>query len=142
MPLYDDYRADIRLRLGLTVPPLAQQADGFGLVLNNPELWEDRHRAFNLLRVGGFFTDAECERIAQRLLKGVSRELGYEVALSDLALQILAANEEAIANAGQEPVKEEGSEMDHSTDAHALATNPPNTITDALDSYLQSKQAG
>lgn len=133
MPLFEDYQANVQIRLGLTVPTLANQAQSYGLVLANAELWEDRHRAWNLLRLGGFLTDAEADRIACRLIKGVGRELGYELAMSDLALQILAANEDAITSAGHEPLAQDDA-TDHS---------PTDTPTvDALDNYLQAKQAG
>lgn len=132
MPLFEDYQANVQIRLGLTVPSLSDQAKSYGLILSNDQLWEDRHRAWNLLRLGGFLTDAEADRIAYRLIKGVGRELGYEVAISDLALQLLAANEEAIVNAGQEPVKEEPATKPQPSDDPAL---------DALDNYLKTKQA-
>ena len=80
------------------------------MTLANSEIWEERHRAWNLLRIGGFLTENEVKRIGQRLVRGIGQDVHFEKAVLDLATEIAA-----VAPAPPEPAESEdeapGSEL-------------------------------
>jgi hypothetical protein len=100
MPTRAEFKADLSLQLGLSVPPLAAQCQGHGLILSNAELWEQRHQAWLLLRVGGFLTDNEAEKIGVRITNAIALEVGFDSAVAT-ALDLLT-------NSLQERKPEEG----------------------------------
>jgi hypothetical protein len=84
MPLRTDFNLKLRVQLGLTAPPIATQLKQLGLELLNPEIWEQRHLAWNLLRLGGFISDHEAELVAGRLIKALGQEAAYAKGLVSL----------------------------------------------------------
>ncbi|MEB3320400.1 MAG: hypothetical protein VKI63_05625 [Cyanobium sp.] len=86
--LKTNFPDDIQITLGAMAPPLKQQVEAQGMSLANHELWEERHRAWNLLRIGGYLTDAETKRIGRRLVNGIGQDAHFEAAVHDLALEL------------------------------------------------------
>lgn len=123
MPLRTEFKASINIELGYEVKPLVQQCAEQGLVLKDPDLWEERRKAWSLLRIGGFLTDTEVARIAHRLIQEIQLSVGFETALSEVRVQMLQPEEEP--EAGLEPAP--------ATDPH---TAPP-AGQDALGHYLK-----
>lgn len=101
--LKTNYPNRLAISLGALVPPIAEQVARHGLNLHNAEAWERRHRAWNLLRIGGYLTDAECERVANRLIKGIAQDAYYDTALDNLVEEITGAPPAAAAEPQQEP---------------------------------------
>ena len=77
--------------------------------LDNHEQWERRHQAWNLLRIGGFLTKAEVQRIGRRLVRGIAQDSHFDTARAELGQEIL--KELHIQTGPAEPVvpAEEGS---------------------------------
>ena len=73
-----EFPTDIPVTLGACVPPIKQQVAAAGMTLNNHEMWERRHTAWNLLRIGGFLTEAEIQRIGHRLVRGISQDAHFD----------------------------------------------------------------
>jgi len=118
--LKTEFPSQISLVLGALAPSFKEQVEAMGMTLANHEIWEERHRAWNLLRIGGFLTENEIKRVGQRLVRGVGQDVHFEKAVMDLATEIAA-----VASAPPEPSEpEEG------------ATGGELTI------YLDSNEAG
>lgn len=86
--LKTNFPDDIHITLGALARPLREQVEAQGMTLANHELWEERHRAWNLLRIGGYLTDAETRRIGRRLVHGIGQDAHFESAVKDLALEL------------------------------------------------------
>lgn len=136
--LKSDFPTDsVDILLGAMVPPLADQAKAYGLTLTNAEAWERKHRAWNILRIGGLLTDAESDRIARRMVKEITRDLTYEAALGDLVEEITGGKPtncepcpepEPIAQAA-----EPGATDEASPPAGELSRYLPDSIVDGRD---------
>jgi hypothetical protein len=85
-----DFPARLPIILGLGTQPIAKQVSSQGLVLDNPEQWERRHQAWNILRIGGFLTPTETMRIHERLVRGISGDAHYDTARHNLGQELLA----------------------------------------------------
>ena len=114
--LRTEFPTSLPITLGALMPPIKDQVEAAGLVLDNHEMWERRHQAWNLLRIGGFFTDAEVQRIGRRLMRGIAQDAHFDTAKAELGAEILkelhietGANEPA---AEAEPAGEQGGELD------------------------------
>lgn len=81
MPLRSEFKADPLLELGIGVPTLADQCAEQGLVLRDPDLWEERHKAWALLKLGGFLSDVESARIGNRLVEQIGLATGFDTTL-------------------------------------------------------------
>lgn len=86
--LKTNFPDDIHITLGALAPSLQQQVEAQGMTLANHELWEERHRAWNLLRIGGYLTDAETKRVGRRLVHGIGQDAHFEAAVKDLAVEL------------------------------------------------------
>jgi hypothetical protein len=100
--LKTEFPSQISLVLGALAPPFKEQVEAMGMTLSNHEIWEERHRAWNLLRIGGFLTENEIKRVGQRLVRGIGQDVHFEKAVIDLAQEIAA-----VAPAPPEPAESE-----------------------------------
>lgn len=89
--LKTEFPTHLPINLGLTVPLLKDQVEAQGLTLSNHQAWEERHAAWNLLRIGGFLTDCETSRIAERLKKALAQDVFFEKASQDLEAEVKSA---------------------------------------------------
>jgi hypothetical protein len=89
--LKTEFPTHIPVDLGLLVPPLKTQVEALGLALPNHELWDERHAAWNLLRVGGLLTESEVVRIAQRIKKALAQDVFFNKAATDLDAEVKGA---------------------------------------------------
>jgi hypothetical protein len=106
--LKTEFPSQIPLVLGALAPPIKGQIEAQGLTLPSHEIWEKRHAAWNLLRIGGLLTDTEVERIARRLVKGIAQDAHFERAVSELEAEVAAACPASPAPEGEVT----GSELD------------------------------
>jgi hypothetical protein len=98
--LKTNFPDDIHITLGALAPSLQQQVGAQGMSLANHELWEERHRAWNLLRIGGYLTDAETKRVGRRLVHGIGQDAHFEAAVKDLAVELAGVAQEATPTPG------------------------------------------
>lgn len=107
--LRTEFPTDIAITLGAMATPIKDQVAAAGMVLDNHEQWERRHQAWNLLRIGGFLTKAEVQRIGRRLVRGIAQDSHFDTARAELGQEIL--KELHIQTGPAEPVvpAEEGS---------------------------------
>lgn len=149
MPLYEEFKYRLPVRLGPAQSPLARQVAEQGLTLPDADLWEQRHRAWCLLFIGGFLTDAEAERIGHRIITRVGTAACFEQELNDSVLQVLATLEQQrtqasahIANTLDEapdaPKTPTVEEPDSRPPLSLAPTDPPPS---ALDDYLANRAA-
>jgi len=99
--LKTNFPDDIHITLGALALPLKQQVEAQGMTLANHELWEERHRAWNLLRIGGYFTDAETKRVGRRLVHGIGQDAHFEAAVKDLALELAGVAKDAVPGSSE-----------------------------------------
>lgn len=140
MPLYEEFKYRLPVKLGLTCPPLADQVAEQGMLLPDAELWEQRHRAWNLLFVGGFLTDAEAERIGHRIITRVGAAACFQQELGDSILQVLSVLENQRIEVSSQITNdgEPGAPDEIKPDAEPPETPVPPS---ALDDYLSNRQA-
>jgi hypothetical protein len=114
--LRTEFPTNITITLGALMAPIKDQVEAAGMVLDNHEMWERRHQAWNLLRIGGFLTDAEVQRIGRRLVRGIAQDAHFDTAKAELGAEIL--KELHIETGANEPVVEvesageQGGELD------------------------------
>jgi hypothetical protein len=132
MPLRREFKAQPLIELGVTAPPLAEQCATQGLVLRNPDLWEERHKAWMLLRLGGFLTDAEATRIGDRLIDQMGLAVGLDTVIADLGVEI---TEPKASNA-----ETEGDDAPDSADVppKMVSVSTPWSV-DILSEYVKSQ---
>lgn len=99
--LKTNFPDDIHITLGALARPLKEQVEAQGMTLANHELWEERHRAWNLLRIGGYLTDAETKRVGRRLVHGIGQDAHFETAVKDLALELAGVAKDAVPEPGE-----------------------------------------
>lgn len=98
--LKTNFPDDIHITLGALARPLKEQVEAQGMTLANHELWEERHRAWNLLRIGGYLTDAETKRVGRRLVHGIGQDAHFEAAVKDLAIELAGVAKETVPEPG------------------------------------------
>lgn len=63
----------LTIRMGALAPSVAKQVAAQGGELQNAELFERVVAAYNLLRCQAFLSDSEAKRVAQRIVREVSK---------------------------------------------------------------------
>jgi hypothetical protein len=129
MALRTDFKSDPLIELGLGVPPLEEQCARQGFVLKDAALWEERHKAWILLNLGGFLTNLELTRIGVRLMNGIRLSVGFEAALTQLRVPCIENEPEHEAPDPEEAAGEVALPL------------VPLPSADALDSYLEYQRA-
>jgi hypothetical protein len=106
--LRTEFPTNIAINLGALMPPIKDQVEAAGMLLDNHEMWERRHQAWNLLRIGGFLTETEVKRIGRRLMRGIAQDAHFDTAKAELGAEIL--QELHIKAGSAEPATPESSE--------------------------------